>query len=426
MPARRGMLRALAAAALALSLAGGAVLDGFAQQSTGGYSRPSVTRGGGGASGGGDTAFSRGAASEALQRYRASREPPRRPPVAAPGTSGWADQRRPSPYYAPQYGGGGGGGDFGTMALWALLGALSASDRAKYAREHQDDPAYLQWRAQAQQQAARDPAIAQQLQQMDPAAAARPPPQGGMGGIGWLVVFAAGAGLVLLWRARRYAARAPPVGLRGSASTRWRVGMTLPLDPTPFLLAAGATHVQPPPGEGGMISVEAVGLLADAAAQLHRLYLPGRAQFFQIHLGPRGTADECRYFSRLDEVTPASEADWAAWLDPAQGMIGWPAFQTKDGKIYGRAWAPGAARIPPRQMQETVESPQGTVQRQLQAMLYAAPTGAAAPAPPTEYIMVAAIEAEGQAWVEIHAGIDINPAALELAPVPLEPQGRAA
>ncbi len=421
MPVRRGLVRVLGAAAFALAVAGGGALDGYAQYSSGGYTRPSVT-GGGGGSGAGDRAFSRGAASEALQRYRASREP-RRPPLTTPGTSGWTDQRRPGAYYAPQYGG---GGDFGTMALWALLGALSAADRANYAREHRDDPAYQRWRAQAEQQAARDPALAQQLQQMDPSA--RPPTarQGAGGGWSWLVVLVALAMLVWLWRARQRAGGASPHGLRGSAATRWRVGMTLPLDPAPFLLAAGTTHVRPPPGEGAMVSVEAVGLLADKAAQLHRLYLPGRVQFFQIHLGPRGTADECRYFSKLDEVTPASEADWAAWLDPANGMIGWPAFQTKDGKIYGRAWAPGAARIPPRPMQETVESPQGTAQRQLQAMLYAAPTGAAAPAPTTEYIMVAAVEAEGQAWVEIHAGIDINPAALELAPVPLEPQARTA
>jgi hypothetical protein len=52
---------------------------------------------------------------------------------------------------------------------------------------------------------------------------------------------------------------------------------------------------------------------------------------------------------------------------------------------------------------------------QSQAMLYAAPTGAAEPAPATEYIMVAAIQDEGGAWVEIRAGIDLNPATLQLA-----------
>ena len=59
--------------------------------------------------------------------------------------------------------------------------------------------------------------------------------------------------------------------------------------------------------------------------------------------------------------------------------------------------------------------------RRLQAMLYGAPTGGAAAAPQTEYILVSAIEAEGQAWVEVDAGIDINPAALQLPGVPLTP-----
>ena len=140
----------------------------------------------------------------------------------------------------------------------------------------------------------------------------------------------------------RAAAIAPP-GLSGRGATRFRVGQTIPLDPAPFLLAAGVTKVQPPPGSG-MISVEAVGLLEDAGAQLHRLYLPGRTAFFQLHLGADGAPDECRYFSRLDEVQPADQAEWGQWLDPAQGMIGWPAFQTKDGKNYDRIWAPGQAR----------------------------------------------------------------------------------
>jgi hypothetical protein len=50
-------------------------------------------------------------------------------------------------------------------------------------------------------------------------------------------------------------------------------------------------------------------------------------------------------------------------------------------------------------------------------MLYAGPTGAAPPAPSSEYVMVAAVEDGSQAWVEIHAGIDVNPASLTLPPV---------
>jgi hypothetical protein len=42
-----------------------------------------------------------------------------------------------------------------------------------------------------------------------------------------------------------------------------------------------------------------------------------------------------------------------------------------------------------------------------------------APRSQTENVLVSAIEATGRAWVEIDAGIDINPAALTLPSVPL-------
>ena len=84
---------------------------------------------------------------------------------------------------------------------------------------------------------------------------------------------------------------------------------------------------------------------------------------------------------------------------------------------YDRAWAPGQTKIPPRQQTETVQALGGVTQRQLQTMLYARSTGAAAPAPVTEYAMVAAVQDGAQAWVEILAGIDVNPASLNLPSV---------
>jgi len=194
--------------------------------------------------------------------------------------------------------------------------------------------------------------------------------------------------------------------------------MTIPIDPSPFLLAAGMTKVRPLEA-GGMISVEALGLIMDGAVSLHRLYLPGREAFFMLHLGPDGTPDECRYFTLLDQITPASRDEWGFWLDPAEGMIGWPQFETKDGKSYDRIWATGGGRVPPRQQVETVQDLGGTMQRKLQAMLYGAHTGAASPAPGVEYVLVCAVEQGDEAWIEVHAGIDINPAALTLPAVSL-------
>jgi hypothetical protein len=71
--------------------------------------------------------------------------------------------------------------------------------------------------------------------------------------------------------------------------------------------------------------------------------------------------------------------------------------------------------VPPRALTETIESLSGTHIVESQAMLYAASTGAPAPAPATEYILVAAVQDSGRAWVEIRAGIDLNPVTLQLA-----------
>jgi hypothetical protein len=395
---------------------------GWSAPSSGGYRRPSTYGSGYASSSAGDLAISRSGSAEALRQYRTAQQPRRPPPTTYSVLSGdiWGGgytTRRPSSYGAP-YGFGGG---FGSAAFWAALGALSASDRAAYFRQSESDPAYRQWH----QQAVQDPAVAARLSAMGAPAMAAPASAGTASGSGlvWVVLFIAVAAFLLLWFARRRAASRPasaaPRAVAGSSATRFRVGQTIPLDPAPFLLAAGATKIQPPPAGGGMISVEAVGVLEDSGVRLDRLYLPGRTAFFQLHLDGAGAPDECRYFSRIDEVAPASQSEWGEWLDPGQGMIGWPAFQTKDGKTYARAWAPGQSRIPPRQQTETIQTLDRVTRRQLQAMLYATPTGLAPPAPQSEYIAVAAVEDGGQAWVEIHAGIDVNPAALNLAAVPL-------
>jgi hypothetical protein len=418
--------------------------------SSGGYSRRSYSGGGYATGSSGDRAVSRSLSSQALRDYQAAQRPPetytRRPPTYAGGYD-WAGEapRRPPIWEGQQQPAARvarrpalpGSGPLTAVALWAALNSLSSPSSAQYFHNYQNDPGYLQWRREADREAGHNPAVAAKLDQLDtqlaqmegqprnPSTASPaqtpPAPRGGSRFI-WPVLFVGIVILLLLWLWRRRmaqpAAAAAGPGLTGSATTRFRVGMTMPVDPSPFLLAAGLTKVQPLEGSG-MISVEVVGLLREGGVLLHRLYLPGGKAFFQLHLGADGQPDECRYFSRLDEVTPADNQEWGLWLDPAEGMIGWPSFQTKDGKMYGRVWAPGNSRVPPRKMEETLQHVDRTEQRQLQMMLYGGPTGGTPPAPQTEYVLVSAIEATGQAWVEIDAGIDINPAGLTLPSVPL-------
>ena len=442
---------------------------------SGGYS--------GGGHSGGDRAISRQGSGAALQQYRAGQQaapnqapqPDRRPSTGYSDPWGGGGERRPSttdnrntwgngpaspaPGYRGGFGGGFGGGynqnypsyvptqRFGVwdgLLLWSLLNTLNQPGRSQFFYSNQDDPGYRQWRAQMDAAAAQDPSLRQTLGELDrqisqlqgqPKTPGKLPPDvaGGTpthaipdddGSMVLVVLFLAVGAFVLLWYWRRRgtpqaALRAPaaPAALGGSAQTRFRVGMTFPVDPTPFVLAAVNTKVTGI--DADTVSVEAIGVLMDGQVPLHRLYLPGRHGFFQLHLGRDGQPDECRYFSLLDEVSPASPEEWGVWLDPAQGLIGWPQFETKDGKTYDRVWGPGTTHVPPRDLSETVQDLTGTSQRVMRAMLYAGATGASQPAPQTEYILVAAVEEAGQAWVEIHAGIDINPASLTLPAVNL-------
>ena len=341
--------------------------------------------------------------------------------------------------------------------LWLMLNSLSNPSHAQFFSAHRDDPGIQAWRQEADRVGQSDPAVRAQLETLDghlastsgtpadpgyiPAdmnpADARAAPSSGGHGLLWAVLIILLFVFALLWLRRRGNAqrRSPgrPTGdsamslagnmlhgkLTGQAykPSLFRVGMVVTLDPTPFILAASSTKVALPASlsGGGAISIERLGTVTDGQTTLHRLYLPDGAGMIQLHLDAAGLPDECRYFMPLDEINPADEREWGLWLDPNEGMIGWPAFDTRDGMTYARAWAPGQSWVEPRTLDEQLEDLQGTSTRRQIAMLYARQTGAAAPSPPTEYVLVMAIEQPGQAWVEVHAGIDINPSALSLA-----------
>lgn len=410
-----------------------------------------------------------------LEQERQRLPPPEAAPSRRPGTSplpdgGWGSRRYGGPFggwspppYAfgrPSF------GIWDALFLWFMLDTLSRPGHAEFFHNQQNDPGYKQWREEAERQAQDNAELRAKLDQLDRELAERKeqprdpnylPPDASPNialaerdatsparrapaedGSALLMPLAIGGGtLLLLWFWRRRietqirtrsggGSTMTPLGTatnilrrkitgEGYTPSLFRVGMTVTIDPTPFILATGATKVPVPPSSGGnlLVSVQTIGTLRDGVT-LYRLYLDER-RFFQLHLDQAGIPDECRYFGRIDEVEPASPEDWAFWIDEREGMIGWPEFQTKDGKLYSRVWAPGEGRIPPQHFTETREDVRGTRTFRHEAMLYAAPTGAAAPAPETEYVLVDMVESEGSAWIEILAGIDVNPAALSLS-----------
>lgn len=399
--------------------------DAWAGSGSGGYRRPSTAtassstfRRGGAV----DRSVARQASKQALDRFRAQ--------GSASGSSGWGGapgaatpDRRPS---TADSGAGGGtvayprstrrpstSGGFGDAVLGGVIGgaleSLSHGERGVSRSGWRSDTGVLPPPRQARQAS------------------------GGSGSwFGWLtgllllgaVVFLG----VVVWRkvsagpgrGGQASAGDPRRRAAGGSSARPRwlsLQRPLTLDPAPFILAAPYVALEVPasPTGSGMVGLEAVGEAVSGDLTWHRGYLAGGSAFLQIHLDAAGRLDECRYFSLLDELTPGDESEWSFWLDQAEGMIGWPRFETKDGKSYGRLWVGGEQRVPPRDIQETLETAAGVARRRQQAMLYARETGAAAPAPTTEYLLVAAVEHDDAASVTLHVGIDLDPASLQLS-----------
>ena len=349
------------------------------------------------------------------------------------------------------------------LFLWALLSNLSRPGAADWFHNHRTDPGYQQWRTEAERQAQDNAGLRTRLDELDRQLAARQdqprdanylppgvtpdvalaqeaggrtPSTGGDDGVPWTLIAVLAGGVVVGWYFWSRRRQSSPAGsgttgtlqsagnmlrhkLSGEtyAPSRFRVGMTMSFDPTPFILAGTAIKLTAPATDAGssMLNVAAVGRLQGQGTELTRLYLPDNRGYFQLHVDASGNPDECRFFARIDEVTPADPGEWDVWLNRAEGLIGWPQFQTKDGKLYDRVWSPGPNRIAPVRLTEAVETTQGTQTVDRQTMLYAAPTGVAPPGPQTEYILVSAIKAGSQAWVEIASGIDVNPAMLALS-----------
>lgn len=328
-------------------------------------------------------------------------------------------------------------GPWSAVLLWGLLDTLSRPGHAEFFHHHYDDPGYRAWRTEADEQARNNPELGQKLHDLDSHLAALegqprnpgylPPdvdqPEESSSFPALLLIAVCVLVVYLGWRyLSGDIAKGKKTMLGHSQRTpyrpKWfRVGMTVPVDPSLFILAESCTSVRSPEAAtaSGLISVSSLGVALSDGLSWHRLYLSATS-FFQVHLDEQGNPDECRYFSLLDEITPADQDEWGFWLDRTEGMIGWPEFQTKDGKIYQRVWTPGGGqRSAPREIDEIVETAEGSRNRRQQAMLYARETGATAPAPKTEYLLASAIEQDGAAWVAIHVGIDVSISALQLS-----------
>ena len=258
-----------------------------------------------------DQALARQSSREGLEAFRQRSQPEdysRRPSMGSSGP--WDGPRRRDPvwetraaredYYGrsgwslpssagrslPQF------GMWDAMFVWYLLNTLSQPGHADFFHHHAADPGYTAWRAEADRLAASDPSVRQKLAELDtrlaavqdkPRSADYLPPDTprtialaadreaddsgwGLGFILFLVLIGVVVWFVWRWLSAGQRARAAGGASGQSSGTSYRpdwfrVGMTFPVDPAPFILAGNMTHVQAPEGvtDSGLISVETVG-----------------------------------------------------------------------------------------------------------------------------------------------------------------------
>ena len=375
------------------------------------------------------------------------RTPPVRPTWSgAPGWSApsWASQRTSA-------------GPWNALMLWFFLDTLTRPGHSEWFRQHRDDPGYREWRRQADQEARSNPDLKGKLDGLDselgqplngPAQANYLPPDVKpeqakapepshvpawpfvllvlllAGGLGWWFLLRRRetkpmdkSSLSTLAGAAEGVARNKLGKARQDTREPFRVGQVVDVDTTPFLLGRGKLLSETPPS--GKQTVTDVGVLD--GLPLTRLHL-SEDRFVQVHLSGETRVDECRLFSLLDEVRPSEAEEWRFWLPPgepddATGVptwaIGFPTFETKDGKAWSRVWRPGQEQVPPM---EATERLRGGGERSLSTMLYARDTGVPEPGPSREYLLLEAVTQGDDARVAIMTGVDIDTAGLNLTP----------
>jgi hypothetical protein len=367
-------------------------------------------------------------------------------------------------YYPPSYA----YHDYGMMNgvfTYYMLSHLGDNGGSSYFYNHYDDPGYRAWRADADRQAQDNAQLRQQLAdldarlaqqqgqprdpnyvppgvpsvvaaanpvQMDAATAQHPAKKHGHGllwlVLGLIVLGVIGVIVYLKFFKPQGTSSAVQSGTLGSvnlaasmvkarakgetySASRYRLGMMVTVDPTPFLLAGDALHTATP--DSGAMSVTGIGRPADGSGKWVRLHLPGGKDMVIVQTGPQDEPLEARLFHLLGTEPNGTEEEFQFWEAKGEGAIGWKDFTSKDGAVWGRVWEPGSDYVEPRTFTEEIEEVGGKRTVTSFSELYSRATGAPALAPQFEFLLLASIKERGV--VEIWSGVDINTASLGIA-----------
>ena len=151
--------------------------------------------------------------------------------------------------------------------------------------------------------------------------------------------------------------------------------------------------------------ISAVGQMSLFGMTLIRAYLSNTDGAF-IHFATRGQEIlETRLYRPYDELYPD---DWAFWLADADGYIGYPVMQSKDGDggiQYQRSWSPSPQRIDPAMAIESVVGATGFTTTMRHRMMHY--SRALKDSKLAEHLLVSAVETDTAASVNFWLGIDV-------------------
>jgi hypothetical protein len=186
-----------------------------------------------------------------------------------------------------------------------------------------------------------------------------------------------------------------------------RIGSTVRVDETPFILAGDLTKAVKP--EGDMV-VKAAGQFNLAGLLQHRFYVQDMAnQELMLQVGMKGgMVDSIDFFHLLDEQIPSSKEEWHIWLNEKDGFIGSLNFQHPDGIVYTRWWkSKGGEHVRPQLATETViDDPydEDLVRFNHQMMMYARDLTTDL----REYCLLETVEEGNESAVSIYVGLRVE------------------
>ncbi len=196
--------------------------------------------------------------------------------------------------------------------------------------------------------------------------------------------------------------------------TRLRIGATLELDQTPFIINEDKLRLTFP---GSKHSVWAIASLNISGLEkpVVRVYLKpyspdlgGEEAFLQLIRQDDGGL-ETLLFVTSARIHPPNADEWAAWLDEENGIIGSYYLTPPDGPAYVREWlAENQERTQPVPAWESIYTVNAETapsqSRSHQMMLYSRDLGLDF----DEYILVSAVRENQSAFVDIHTGIPVD------------------